>query len=94
MLNCTSSYLKALRVYIPVDSGGGDTVGCCGLEGVSRGVESEMKEGGEGCSIGCSGDAVAGVKHEEVTSVGPGVACECLVGDVVVLAASAGDGGS
>jgi len=69
--------------------------------GVSGGVESEMKEGGEGCSIGCSGvvreggwcgitgyggDAVTGVgRYEEGTRVGSGVTCKYTVGGVAAL---------
>ena len=63
---------------IPVCSGGGVTVGGCGVRCISGTVESEMREGGEGSSTGYGCDAVMGVgKYEEV---GPGVTCEYTVG--------------
>ena len=78
--------------YIPVCSGREDTVRGCGVGGVSGGVESEMWEGGRDSSTGCEVNTVMGVvKHEEVTSLGPAVTCEYMVGGVVVLA---GGGGS
>ena len=61
---------------------------------VSGGVESDMREEGEGGSTGYGVDTVMGVvRHGEVTSMGPGVACEYMVGGVVVLAAPAAWGG-
>ena len=80
--------------YLPVCSGGGVSVGGCGVVGVAGGVESEMKEG-EGGSAGYGADTVIGVvKHEVVTSMGSGLACEHTVGGAVVLAFPDGDGGS
>ena len=56
------------------------------MGGVSGGVESEMREGREGGSTGCGGDAVMSVdKYEEGTRVGSGVPCEDMVGGVAVL---------
>ena len=55
----------------------------------------EMREGREGGSTGCGGDAVTGVgMYEERAGVGSGVTCEYTVGGVAVLAAPAGGGGS
>ena len=63
--------------YIPVCSGGGVTVGGCGVGCISETVESEMREEGEGSTTGYGRDAVMGVgKYEEV---GPGVTCENTV---------------
>ena len=60
----------------------------CGMRGVSRGVESEMREVGGG---GYGGDTVTGVgKYEEETK---GVTCEYMVGGVAVLAVPDGGGG-
>ena len=79
-------YLKSLCGYLPVCSGGGVTVGGCGVEGVSGRVELE---GGRGNGYG--GDAVMAVgKYEEGTRVGLGVTCEYTVVGVAVLAASDG----
>ena len=55
------------------------------MGGVSGGVESETKEGREGGSIGCGGDAVTGVgMYEGGTGVGSGVTCEYTVAGVTV----------
>ena len=62
---------------------------------VSGGVESDIREEGEGGSTGYEVDTVTGVVRDgEGTSMGPGVACEYMVGGVAVLAAPAGGGGS
>ena len=79
--------LLSLCGYIPVCSSVG--VGGCGVGLVSGGVELE---GGGGCSTWYEGDAVMDAgKYEEGARMGPGVACEYMVGGVAVLAAA--DGG-
>ena len=78
--------LLQLRGYIPVCSDDGVTEEGRGVGGVSGGVESEMRERGEGGSTGCGSDAVMGVgtEYEEGTRVGPGVTCEYTVLGVAV----------
>ena len=66
-------------------SGVGDTGRGCGVGGVSGGTMPEMREGREGGSTGCGGDAVTGVgMYEERAGVGSGVTCEYTVGGVAV----------
>ena len=63
-------------------SGGGVTVGGCGMGSVTGGVDSEIREVVGG---GYGGDAVMSVgKYEEETKVGPGVTCEYTVVGVTV----------
>ena len=73
---------SALCGYLPVCSSGGVTVEGCGVGSVSGGVESEMEEG-RGGSTRYLVDTVMGVVRDgEVTSMGPGVTCEYMVGGV------------
>ena len=86
---------SALCGYLPVCSGGEVSVGRCGVGSVSGGVESDMREEEGAGSTGYGVDTGMGVVRDgEVTSMGPGVACEYMVRGVVVLAAPAGGGGS
>ena len=61
-------------------SGGGVTVGGCGVAGVSGGA---MKDEGEGGGTGCGSDAVMSV-DTEYEEVGAGVTCEYTVVGVAV----------
>ena len=56
------------------------------MGGVSGGVESVMREQGEGSGTGCGSDAVmsVGTEYEEVTWVGAGGTCKYTVGAVAV----------
>ena len=75
-------------------SGGGVTVGGCGVGGVSGGVESEMRERGGDGRTEYGGDGITGVdKYEEGTRMGAGVTCEYTVVGVAVVAVPDGGGG-
>ena len=75
-------------------SGGGVTVGGCGVGGVSGGVNSEIREEGGVGSTRYGGDIVMGFgKYEEGARVGISVTCEYVVGGVAVLAVPDGGGG-
>ena len=74
--------LLSLCGSLPVHSGGGVRVVGCEVGGVSGEVESEMREGGESGSSGCSGDAVMGVDNEY--EEGTGGTCEYAVGGVAM----------
>ena len=77
-------YIQSLRGYLPVCSGGGITVGGCGVGGVSGEVELEMREG-KGWRTGYGGDAVMNAgKYEEETGVWAGGTCKYTVGGIAV----------